>query len=135
VAVGSKGGIVTGWRCDGQQLTEDELGALGQCDGEALCDYAGVAFRFRAETVVPRTADRSLPGESTTVMTLRRLGGAGLGPGVCLIDFSRPTRFVSAERDWRLDDAAGKAASAARRHVAGELFHRAEEAIGDCELG
>ena len=125
---------MTGWRCEGRWFSAEEIAALGQRDGEALCTYAGVAFRFTAETVVPHTAGHPLPGESTTVMTLRRLDAGGGGPAVCLVDFSGPARFTAAERDWRLDEAAGRATGVARRHVAGELFRRAEEGVARYEV-
>jgi hypothetical protein len=120
---------VTGWCSDGRALSEDELANIAQHDGELLCDYAGVAFRFSAETVAPARARRALPGETTTVMTLRRLDAHGWAPTVCLVAFARPSRLGDGGGDARFAEAAATTSRAARRHVAAELFRRAEETV------
>jgi len=117
------------WRCDGRPLSGDELAALGQSDGEVLCDYADAVFRFSAETVAPRSPRGALPGEETVVMTLRRLDRTGWLPAACLVDFSRPSRLAGEAGDALLDGAAATASGAARRCVAAGLFRRAEEMV------
>ena len=116
---------MTGWHCNGRALSEEELGVR---DGEAICDFAGVAFRFTAETVVSRGESLALRGESTTVMALRCADGSDSGPAVCLVDFSRPARLGAHGRD-RLDEAAATAATVVRRRLASELFRRARDSI------
>jgi len=117
------------WQRNGRPLSDEQVAALGLSDGEVLCDYGGVAFRFTAESVRPREAERGLHGETTTVLTLARLDGGGRGSAVCLVAFARPTRLAADHPDARLDAADAIGSRAARRHVAAELFHRAEELI------
>ena len=123
-----------GWRCHGRLLSEDDLATLGEADCEALCDYAGVAFRFNAETAAPHTTGRTLPGETTVVMTLRRLDRAGRMAAICLVDFAKPSRLADQEDDSMLNKAATTASRAARRHVAAELFRRAEETVARAQV-
>jgi hypothetical protein len=120
---------MTQWRSNGRPLSQEQVAALGLSDGEVLCDYDGVAFRFTAESVRPREAERGLHGETTTVLTLVRLDGAGRATAACLVDFAPPTGLAAEGPDRLLDAADAIGSRAARRHVATELFRRAEEQV------
>lgn len=117
---------MTQWHSNGRPLSEEQVAALGLSEGEVLCEYEGVAFRFTAEHVGPRDEGHELHGETTTVLSLVTLDGASRGTAVCLVDFARPVRLAAAGPGPLFDAARALASHAARRHVTAELFRRAE---------
>jgi hypothetical protein len=122
---------MTLWHKDGLPLSDEDLADLALSDEGAVCECAGVTFRFAAVIVVSR--HQSLPGHhGTVVLTLRQLGAPDPHRGIDLVDYVDVNRFDAAtgDDDHLILDQAGETASrAARRYVGLELFRRAEELV------
>jgi putative transposase len=129
-AVG-RGGTMTQWHKDGLPLSDRNLADLALGDEGALCECAGVTFRFAAVTVVSR--HQSPTGHhGTVVLTLRQLGAPDPHRAIDLVDYVDVNRFDAAASDddhLILDEAGETASHAARRYVGLELFRRAEELV------
>ena len=119
------------WHKDGLPLSDEDLADLALGDEGALCECAGVTFRFAAVVVVSRRP--SLPGHhGTVVLTLRQSGASDPRRAIDLVDYVDVNRFdVAAYGDDHLilDQAGETASRAARRYVGLELFRRAEELV------
>ena len=72
-----KGGIVRQWRRDGIPIDDEDLGDLASCDGEALCEFEGVRFRFTAESIAGHPVEPAPRHGNAVVLTLRQIGGRG----------------------------------------------------------
>ena len=129
-AVG-RGGTMTQWRKDGLPLSDEDLADLALGDAGALCECAGITFRFAAVVVVSR--HQSLTGHhGTVVLTLRQLEAPDPQRAIDLVDYVDVNRFDAAPSDddhLILDQAGETASRAARRYVGLELFHRAQELV------
>jgi hypothetical protein len=122
---------MTQWRKDGRPLSDDDLAELAMSDGQAVCEFAGAAFRFTASTVPARRPGRRRGG--TVVLSLRQLGAARAEDAVDVVDYVDVNQFdsTSCTDECPLLDAAGETASrATRRYIAVELFHSVEELLG-----
>ena len=122
---------MTQWHKGGLPLSDEDLADLALGDEGALCECAGVTFRFAAVIVVSRHP--RLPGHhGTVVLTLRQFGAPDPRRTIDLVDYVDVNRFDAAagDDDHLILDQAGETASrAARRYVGLELFRRAEELV------
>jgi hypothetical protein len=124
---------MTQWHCDGRPLGDADLAELGLDDGDAVCEYAGAAFRFSAQTVPARRLGRGGRPGGTVVLSLRQMSGPTRQGAVDVVDNVDVNRFDATRcaGECPLLDAAGETASrAARRYAAVELFHKAEALVG-----
>jgi len=124
---------MTQWRKDGRPLGDDDLAELAMSDGQAVCEFAGAAFRFTALTVPARRPGSAGRRGGIVVFSLRQLGAVRAEGAVDVVDYVDVNRFdsTSCTDACGLLDAAGETASrATRRYVAVELFHSVEGLIG-----
>ena len=128
-----KGGTVGQWRADGIPISEEDLADLASRDGEALCEFDGVHFRFTAESVAGHPVGPARRHASTVVLTLRQIGGPRLTGGIHLVEFSDAAPLASASCEERqcvqLADALEITDRTARRYLCAELFHKAQDIV------
>ncbi len=122
------------WSRNGIPVDDDDLGDLASSDGEALCEFGDVRFRFTVETV-ERHRGQAAPGRgAAVVLTLRQIDSPrGATGGIHLVEFTDPQLLDSSGYDARrfgqLADARAIVDRTARRYVCAEIFRKAEEIV------
>ncbi len=128
-----KGGIVRQWRRDGIPIDDEDLGDLASCDGEALCEFEGVRFRFTAESIAGHPVEPAPRHGNAVVLTLRQIGGPRIAGGIHLVEFTEAGPLASASCEERqcgqLADALEITDRTARRYLCAELFHKAQDIV------
>ena len=124
------------WRKDGIPIDRADLGDLATSDGEALCEFGGVQFRFTAETVGRQAWRPAPPPGAAAVLTLQQVGAPPASDPIHLVGLADAspldaTRCKAGQRN-QLADAQAIATRTARRYVCTELFRKAEKlSVGD----
>jgi hypothetical protein len=120
------------WYKDGRPIGDDDLADLAQTDTDTVCEFAGITFRFTAETVSGHSLRRLESGGGTAVLALRELRPVDPDRAIYVVDFAdaHGLEGLGCENDRRTCARADETACrAARRYVGLELFHRAQEMI------
>jgi hypothetical protein len=120
------------WHKDGHPLDDEDLAELALVDSDTHCEYAGITFRFTAETVSRPASRRAGSTGGTAVLALRELGPADPDRAIYVVDFadSGGLGALGCDSERLACAQAGETARrAARRYVGLELFHRAQEMI------
>jgi hypothetical protein len=122
------------WRRNGIPIDDGDLGDLASSDGEALCEFGGVRFRFTAETIERHPRQAAPRRAAAVVLTLRQIGSPqGAAGGIHLVEFADPGLSDSSRCDARqcgqLADARAIADRTARRYVCAELFRKAQDIV------
>ncbi len=119
------------WRKNGIPIDDEELCNLASRDGEALCEFGGVHFRFTAETVRSHSSKPIPSRGATVVLSLRQIDRPA--DPIYLVEFADAGLLDSTRCEVRqygqLNDARRIAGRTARRYVCAELFRKAEGLI------